>query len=394
MVKVKMFKAEEGDAFLISFGEDQNLNIMIDMGLEKTYQNYIKPELINLSSMGKKIDVLVISHIDKDHIGGALKFIEENGEDQSIIKVEDVWHNTYRHMQFDKEKIIKVTKEEINELKALKMRNKIRSDESGLEDIAVEDGISFGSSLLKFNYNWNLAFKGGTVCSDKLFKHNIGGLNIILLSPNQRKLKELSKKWIEKLDDIIYGFNISDEEVFDDAFEYYMQNEKIHERSVDDICIDGLALDIESLSNVISSKDNSKTNGASISFIIEYKKNKLLFLGDAHEDIIFNNLSELKSINYDLSFDMVKVSHHASNRNISNRLLSLIECRKFLISTNGKMHNHPNVEAISKIIMKSSKQKKEIIFNYNLSKMEFLDDEFLKSKYNYDYQCCNEVILP
>ncbi len=387
-----MFEAEEGDAFLISFGKDHDVNILIDMGLEKTYQNYIKPELIDLNSKGKKINVLVISHIDKDHIGGALRFIEENSVDHNIIKVEDVWHNTFRHMQFDKKKVGRITKEEFDALRELKMQNQSNSVENGLSDITVKDGVSLGSSLMKFNYNWNAAFNGGPVCSDNDIEYCIGDVKIMLLSPNPEKIVALSKLWQRELEGMIYGFNISDEDIFDDAFELFMQNEKALECTLLESSHDQFLFDIEDLSKVMS-RDLSKTNGSSISFIVEYEKKKMLFLGDAHEDIIYDKLFELRNGDYDLNFDIVKISHHGSNKNISNRLLSLIESKRFLISTNGRKYNHPNIEAISKILMKTSKQQKEIIFNYDLPKMQFLNNEELKLKYNYEVKCCNEVEL-
>lgn len=292
MIRIKMFKAEDGDAFLLSFGKDNDVNIIIDMGLEKTYLNHIKPELINLNSKGKNIDALVISHIDKDHIGGALRFIEENNADHNIIKVNDVWHNTYRHMQFDKKKFSRINKEEFKALIELKMQNQSQKNENGLCDITVKDGVSFGSSLLKFNYNWNIAFHNGVVCSDGNIECNIGEVKFLILSPNSEKLLALSKLWQSELDDIIYGFNLSDEEVFDDAFEFFMQNEKNVESVVSEITDDQSMVDIEALAK-ISAHDLSKTNGSSISFIIEYENKKLLFLGDAHEDIIYNKLFDL-----------------------------------------------------------------------------------------------------
>ena len=128
-------------------------------------------------------------------------------------------------------------------------------------------------------------------------------------------------------------------------------------------------------------KDKSVTNGSSISFIIEYAGVKVLFLGDAHEDIIYDELIELQKNGYCLDFNLIKIAHHGSNKNISQRLLQILESPKYLISTNGKKHGHPSRETIAKIISKKTEYHKELIFNY---KIERIDSDFapLQGKYN------------
>ena len=53
-----------------------------------------------LAEQGKKINLLVITHIDADHIGGILAFLKDNGtaNASSIIEVEEVWYNAFFHM--------------------------------------------------------------------------------------------------------------------------------------------------------------------------------------------------------------------------------------------------------------------------------------------------------
>ncbi|CAG9708284.1 hypothetical protein CNEO_43494 [Clostridium neonatale] len=99
-----MFPAEGGDAFLLRF--DNKKNILIDMGYSDTYTNYIKDRLLQLKRQGECIDLLVITHIDKDHIGGAIKFLYENGnvDNANIIDIKEIWHNSYRFLQFKKKR--------------------------------------------------------------------------------------------------------------------------------------------------------------------------------------------------------------------------------------------------------------------------------------------------
>ncbi len=288
MIKIKSFEAKNGDAFLISFGKKKKHNIMIDMGMPSTYEDSIKDDLIKLSKK-RQIDLLVISHMHRDHIGGALEFIKDNGKNHDIINVNEVWHNSYRHLHFDKiEK--KDDKETIEYVKNIIYQNRENYKPNGVNKISAEEGTSFAGNLLMHKYNWNSSFKENAIIVDKNIPKTIGkNINIILLSPNKKKLNVLSKEWEKELK----GKKLSKNHIFDDAFEFYMQNDPILDAIISNIGA-SKKYNYEKLAKEEKiEKDGSITNGSSIAFIIEYRKKekvkKILFLGDAHEDIIYEN---------------------------------------------------------------------------------------------------------
>ncbi len=383
-----MYPAEEGDAFLVSFGEFHEVNIMIDMGLSKTYTNCIRADLLALKNNGKKIDLLVITHVDEDHIQGAIRFFEENGPEQKIIEVSEVWHNSYRHLQFEKEKS-RMTNDEQLSLEQLKLQNQSRKSD-GISDISVVQGTTLARLLYANGVNWNTSFGDNAVCIDNSFECFIPDINIKLLSPNKEKLSRLSKHWLNKLNSMSYDFSINDDEIFDDAFELYMQYIRDDVATTSNISSSKEHFDIVGLA-AVEGEDKSKTNGSSISFILEYAGKKLLFLGDSHEDIIFDELTLLQATGYLLHFDVVKISHHGSNNNISKRLLDLIQSQRYLISTNGLKHSHPNLEAISKIAMAG--HRKLILTNYSHEKLDCFAVPALKEKYKYELQQCNNITI-
>ena len=387
-INVLSFKAENGDAFLIKF--DNGQNILIDMGMPKTYENEIRQELIKLKEQEQKIDLLIISHIDEDHIGGAIKFLEEN-KNNEIIEISEIWHNSYKHLQFEKEKVSKIKEDTASILNSIIKQNQTVDSTDGIQKISCKQGSSLASLIYKYDYSWNTTFDNSAIFIENKSEVVIEDLKFIFLSPNQEKLKKLSNKWLKELSKKKYSFEISDEEIFDDAFEFYM---KFLED--DDIKISSISskksLNFEELSE-IEEKDNSVTNASSLAFIIEYKDKKLLFLGDSHEDVVFDSLAKLKDKDYGLKFDLMKVSHHGSNKNISNRLINLITCNKFLFSTDGLSHNHPNLEAISKIVVNNIESKKELFFNYELDIFEKLNDKELKNQYNYEIKYQREIAL-
>lgn len=396
MIKIKSFEAGKGDAFLLSFGKDEKTqkHIMIDMGFGTTYSTKIKNEFSKLKR--KEIDLLVITHIDADHINGALTFIKENGRDHKVVKVNEVWHNSYRHLQFSKEKKSNISIEETTILNSMIQQNIPKSEETGYGDISsYEQGSSLARHLFEYKYNWNTQFNNKTILVESdIVSKQIGDINIILLSPNEDKLNELAEDWLDELEDKKYNFTISDESIFDDAFEFYNMHQIEYDSSYSSISASD-QLDFDELSKV-ESKDKSPTNGSSIAFIIEYNNKKLLFLGDAHEDIIYEKLNKLKDNGYDLYFDLVKLSHHGSNENISNRLLSIIESKRFLISTEGIYYKHPHIEAISKIVMKKTSYCKKIIFNYDLPIISILNNAIIEdteNNYNHEAIYLQKVVI-
>lgn len=387
-----MYKANEGDAFLVSFGKEKNINIIIDLGLSDTYNNHIKRDLLELKKEGKKVQLLVVTHIDKDHIEGAISFLKENGNNSSIIEVEEVWHNSYKHLQFDKQKIDKIPKVEAKSLDMIKYQNSNIKKQDGISDTNVEDGVTLASLIFENNYKWNQMFNNKAICLEEKINNTIEDVKFILLSPDHKKLKKLSNEWENKLDSIFYDFKLSDDAIFDDAFEMYMQNLIESEIIMKDTSSSEDSFDIDKLA-MNDENEYTATNGSSISFIIEFQEKKMLFLADSQTNIICENMTKLKKTGYNLNFDLVKISHHGSKKNTSNKLLSLFDSKRYLISTDGKKHSHPNLEVIAKIVKKESTHTKEIIFNYEHSKLEPFKNSSLKEKYNYEIIVQNEIII-
>jgi beta-lactamase superfamily II metal-dependent hydrolase len=386
MIKVKMYPANEGDAFLVSF-DSGSTNIIIDMGLQKTYTDHIKPDLVDLKSRGQSVDLLVVTHVDNDHIVGAVNFIKENGAKDEIIEVKEVWHNSYRHLQFSKQDK-PLDQEEKSTLKQIGSQNRILTKQSGLQDIKIEEGITLAGLLYGYDYSWNEKFDGKAVLKQRNVIEISPDLTIRIISPNTKKLDTLAAKWKAKLESEKYKFTLNDDEVFDDAFEQYMRMPEFFSETKD-IARNENRFTFDELVS-LKGKDRSATNGSSIAFIMEYNCQKLLFLGDAHEDIIYEELSSLKESGYELDFEIVKISHHGSNNNISNRLLKLISSKRFLISTNGK-HYHPDLGAIAKII--ASDQETEIITNYTHDKLEAFKSTLVKSQNKIKFITTNEIIV-
>lgn len=69
-IKLKAFQALDGDCISFKYGTDLNKNIIIDLGYLKTYKNTLKKEIEAIRESKEKIDLLIITHVDRDHISG------------------------------------------------------------------------------------------------------------------------------------------------------------------------------------------------------------------------------------------------------------------------------------------------------------------------------------
>jgi hypothetical protein len=85
--------------------------------------------------------------------------------------------------------------------------------------------------------------------------------------------------------------------------------------------------------------------------VLEVDGVRVLFGADAHTDLLESSVERMaKELGEQrLRVDAVKLSHHGSSSNISERLLQSIDCTHFLVSTDGKRFKHPDAETIELI---------------------------------------------
>lgn len=87
-------------------------------------------------------------------------------------------------------------------------------------------------------------------------------------------------------------------------------------------------------------RDNSRSNRRSVVFEFEYQKVKMLFTGDAWPQDVVKSAGGR-------SYDLVKIPHHGSVRNISEEWRDAISSRNFMICTDGI--KNPDRQTIAKL---------------------------------------------
>jgi len=341
-MKIQVLRAFNGDSILLSFeDEGVNKNILIDGGIGRTYKEKGKKGKIEYNDLfntiqtirdnGEKIDLLILTHIDDDHIGGILKWF--TSDDKALESIDKIWFNSGKTIQ----KFIAEVEED-NNVYTLEIH-----PESG-EETSVKQGVTFESIIEKKNGLWD---KKVIIAGDEIGELN---LKFTILSPGKSQLEKLLKAWGKE------------------------QPESLE--------TSGKHNDYElSLADHLKSnswkEDNAIPNGSSIAFLMAYKEKSLLFLGDSHPSVIVESLKEkfAASETNRIKAEVVKLSHHGSAHNNNLELLSLIDCDKFIVSTNGDKHFHPHKFLLAHLI--NQKPNCHIYFNYP----ELLEQIFTEEDY-------------
>lgn len=399
MIKIKALNARNGEAILLSF-IDEKINILIDGGYADTYQE-LCDELMILKNRGEKIDLLIVSHIDRDHIGGIIKLLEQNGAytESKVIPISEIWFNCYLNSDSIEEKI--ELPSDLQKKIEQYYNNFYLYNMDAQCDVGIIQAKSLTELIVDGEYPMNLCTKGKSINTDRI-KEFFKGTNIRFrfLSPTKNELDQLNEKWSNEISQIneeyINKYNLTIARAFESMFineEIQCEdNEWINED------ISSLGLDLEEIAGKNDTLKNTAANASSLAFLIEYKGKRLMFLGDSSVEVYYPKLKEIFQ-NKKISIDFTKISHHGSKNNISKDFLKNLECETFLICTDGSGKNqHPDKESIAKIIVHVGNQKLIYLNTQNCaiknkSFFEELKKRDFQEKYHYQIKFSNEIIL-
>jgi beta-lactamase superfamily II metal-dependent hydrolase len=354
MLSIEMLPVEHGDSLLVTYGDPAAPHhVLIDGGPYFIYQDgtFVERKALlqrveRLATAGGQLELLVVTHIDADHIEGIVKLL---GGRSGRPRIRDVWFNSWRHLAPQPDDLL-----------------------------GPIHGEMLSALIQHRDLPWNAAFDGGPVAAPTEDPPPAvalsGGLRLTLLSPTPAELAALCEPWEELL---------RKEGLDPDAPEQALERLKHHRLRPDDY-LGERRPDVEQLADKPFKSDTSPANGSSIAFIAEYDGRRCLFAGDAHPHVLEASIQRLLAANADhrLRLDAFKVPHHGSSRNLSVSLLERIECRHYLLSSSGNYYGHPHLEAVARIIAHGGEQP-VLHFNYRSEKSAVWDDAVLQTDYGY-----------
>lgn len=340
--RLTMLPANEGDCLLLDYGEDEeNLrHVLIDGGRRATWP-HLEAALEAVVARGEAVDLMVLSHIDSDHLDGLIAMAEKG----SPLVPKAVWYNGFTQL------------ERLTPL-------------GGFAPLGFKGADEYSLLLNKLGWQVNEAFNGGPVLIEARGEPFVfAGLTLTLISPDRGKLEELRRKWQK--------WRAGQDDGDASPLSANIALAPLSKRPMPAI------LDVEALA-APGGNDTSEANGSSIAMIAEYCDKRVLLTADAHADLIEEGLTMAAGEDGRARIDLFKLSHHGSRGNLTQRLLERLNCRRFAISTNGSRFGHPDPECIARLLRFGPVGTKTLYFNYATERTTPWDEAGLRAQWDYD----------
>jgi beta-lactamase superfamily II metal-dependent hydrolase len=340
MMQIELLPAAHGDAIWIEYGSSSQVHrLLIDGGPAHAYQAGLRRCIEKLDKGDRTFELMVVTHIDADHIDGALILLQEL--QQLNIHIAEFWFNGWNQLPQQQD-----TRDVLAPLQGEFL--------GGLIDASLK-GV------------WNKRFDNQRVVvleDEKLPEVELkGGAKLTLLGPSEPALRRLRARWSSAIRDFSPGD-------VNEALRRLRERREYRPPPPPAVFAAPQYGD-----------DRAVANGSSISFVLEYEGVSLLLTGDAHARSLAASLERLakQRLATKLRFDAVKLPHHGSMSNISEAWLQWVDCERWLISTNGAVFDHPDVATAQ--LLADHYQRPTLFCNYRSPSTERLETQADSAKW-------------
>ena len=360
---IKTFESGAGDCILVVMKdgmEGSRFHIMIDCYvLTDEIKAYIRDELY------KRIDVLIVTHIDSDHANGITKLMRN--PDFADLQIGMILFNGF---QPQTEQPRTLPPQTLAKLQAVAELLPPTVDGA----FQKTNGMDAACLITELNKHpqWKAVWRQTPILAGEtipLGNNEKWGI-LRVLSPKQDAMDDLLHD--VKLE---YAKRLSSappNEAFMDQDKYYELMLRLAElrkkpslvRKTNAEVITKETLN-KSAKTDAEEKSVTNANKASLAFCWEggEEKKRILLMGDAVSSQVVNELNDID--NDRIWFEVVKVSHHGSKHNTSIELNAKVDSAHYFF-TGGKDNEGPDIETIAKIIMKPlAEGKDQRVIHYN-----------------------------
>ncbi len=342
-IQLDVLPASYGDALLLRCPLGRGTwTLLMDIGPDETWPT-LRQHLLKLPRRRdgtRCIDLLVISHIDHDHIGGVVKMLDDA---ELALVFGDVWFNAPPDLPRPR---------------------------SAVEGAALARLLGTGRPALP----WNRAWSGRPVVTPAVGGGvQLGGPGLptlTLLSPSPDRLTRLWPAWAAELAKVAQRDTLAASRAGPPAPDATLPATP-----------DGLA----ALAARRTASDASLPNGSSIAFLLEHRGASVLLAADAVPGTLEPALRALLARRgvERLAVDAVKLSHHASRANVTAALMALIDSPNAIVSTDNKQFRHPDDEALARVVSARAGRPLTLWFNHDTPRNRRWDDPALKAAHGH-----------
>ena len=342
LFSLDVIRARKGDCLILHYGSEDDPRLMlIDGGPRGVYAPHLKPRLEKIKQergLEKNdplpVDLLMVSHVDDDHIQGILDLTRDlTQENPQFAQILSFWHNSFENILGD-------TPQELTAaFKSQFGAASMGGDPSGLtvdveeeeEEVIVSSlkvlaSIQQGAQLRrdiidKLESPLNQEFDGGLILASEMGEaidmedeDKDDGLTFTVVGPMLPELKDLHEKrqaWLKELE--------KGGKTPEDVLSAYV--------------------------------DKSVPNLSSLVVLAEAGDKRMLLTGDARGDKILEGL-ELVGLMEEggtMHVDLLKVPHHGSANNLDDDFFERITADHYVFSGDGE-HGNPERESLQMLL--------------------------------------------
>lgn len=316
MKALEAFSAAEGDALLLHYDDPTGQRYaIVDGGPGHTFRDVVAPRLAALDSSGNglRIEFVVVSHVDGDHVDGLLDWFEDLVAAAPGASTDRLFWNSPRAMAHPvapaggkpppaRRTAIEDALAQLQVPAGLAVTIQSYATGTQLDGLAVQAAIDV-----------NPPHQTRLLAGDTLPKKVVGPLKITVVGPSAKLLDKMLKEWQAKA-----------------------------------------PIDVTP-----ASIDNSATNLSSLMLHVRVGKNKTLLLcGDARADHLLEGLKVAKmpaTPASPLHVSVLKVPHHGSDRNLFSgtadtwKFFESVLADHYVFSADG-LHDNPSVRSVEHVV--------------------------------------------
>lgn len=345
---VKTFQSGCGDCIFLILKDEikkESFHVLIDCG---KFTSEIKDFIMN--ELDLRIDVLLVSHYDNDHVLGLIDMLKDT--DLANLEIGKIIYNCFQ--DYDVKNVASISEE--NRMQLDRYASNIQASKGLAETKIGAPQASLLCLLIKSNPKWynvwdkKIFAEGDMVCLGDDGKWGV----LHVLSPSKDALDALKHDFIKEYTKCVH--ECPPNQAFENQEKYWemllrIASSKPSLKKKIPISSSIVTKDFLQKKALINPDESGITppNKASIALIWECNGKKVLLGGDAVASQLYKAIRDLYRQEYVL-FEAIKIPHHGSKNNMSNELALLIDTEQYFL-TGGKKGEGPNYETLAKIIL-------------------------------------------
>jgi hypothetical protein len=367
--KLEVLRARHGDCMLLHYGTKTKPGLaLIDGGPPKVYKPFLRPRLEELrAERGLDeadpllIDLMMLSHIDADHVAGLLELTKEliAARTKRIVQVLNLWHNSF-------DDIVRNDAKELG--RAVEQQFGPASLSGDLSLDALADLVDSGDAMTAVDSLMVLA----SIPQGRDLRSNAGKLDIplnaeadgeLIVAADGKEPVDMGKG----LTFTVIGPMEPELKKLQEDFAEFLKKPKAERETA----------------SVLASfaADDSVTNLSSIVVLAQARDKKILFTGDALGDKVLEGLEMAGVVDEggSLHVDVLKCPHHGSDRNVTPEFFERITADHYVFSANGDFGN-PDRETIEMLAAARDADDYQIHLTYPVDEIDQMRKKFRDSK--------------